>query len=72
LLRVVKLPPLSNCCLVDRASDQGKIGNVLGLHLREFRSLEGTAREKGALVERLPPSGTAILNIDDLHGGRQS
>lgn len=36
-------------------------------HLREFRSLEGAAREKGALVERLPPSGTAILNIDDPH-----
>ena len=36
-------------------------------HYREFRSLEAVAREKGDLVERLPPTGTAILNIDDPH-----
>jgi UDP-N-acetylmuramoyl-tripeptide--D-alanyl-D-alanine ligase len=35
-------------------------------HYREYhRGLEAIAREKGLLVERLPPSGVAILNIDD-------
>ena len=36
-------------------------------HLRAFRSLEATAKEKAALVEGLPPGGIAILNIDDPH-----
>ncbi len=34
-------------------------------HRSVFRSLEATAKEKGALVESLPPDGVAILNIDD-------
>jgi UDP-N-acetylmuramoyl-tripeptide--D-alanyl-D-alanine ligase len=34
-------------------------------HYRNFRSLEATAKEKGRLVELLPPQGTAILNADD-------
>jgi Alr-MurF fusion protein len=34
-------------------------------HLKAFGSLEGVAREKGALVEPLPPEGWAILNGDD-------
>jgi UDP-N-acetylmuramoyl-tripeptide--D-alanyl-D-alanine ligase len=39
-------------------------------HFRAYRSLEAIAREKGLLVQRLPPSGVAILNIDDplVHG----
>jgi UDP-N-acetylmuramoyl-tripeptide--D-alanyl-D-alanine ligase len=36
-------------------------------HLRAFRTLEATAKEKGTLVERLPADGAAILNIDDPH-----
>jgi UDP-N-acetylmuramoyl-tripeptide--D-alanyl-D-alanine ligase len=34
-------------------------------HFKIFRSLEATAREKGQLVEALPPGGVAILNADD-------
>ncbi len=34
-------------------------------HYRAFRGLEGVAREKAALIESLPMTGTAILNIDD-------
>jgi UDP-N-acetylmuramoyl-tripeptide--D-alanyl-D-alanine ligase len=39
-------------------------------HYRAYRSIEAIAREKGLLVERLPQSGVAILNIDDplVHG----
>lgn len=36
-------------------------------HRSAFRSLEATAKEKATLVERLPPDGAAILNIDDPH-----
>lgn len=34
-------------------------------HYSNFRSQEAIAREKGILVERLPPGGVAILNIDN-------
>lgn len=34
-------------------------------HRKFFRSLEGTAKAKGLLVEKLPETGTAILNADD-------
>jgi alanine racemase len=34
-------------------------------HLAAFGSLAGAAREKGALVEALPPDGCAVLNGDD-------
>ncbi len=36
-------------------------------HYTVYRSLEATAREKGLLVESLPPGGVAILNGDDPH-----
>jgi UDP-N-acetylmuramoyl-tripeptide--D-alanyl-D-alanine ligase len=44
------------------------IGAVLGVghaHLGEFGSLDQVARAKGELVEALPPSGVAVLNLDD-------
>ncbi len=34
-------------------------------HLGEFGSLDQVARAKGELVEALPPSGVAVLNLDD-------
>lgn len=34
-------------------------------HHTSFRTLEGTAAEKGILIESLPRSGTAVLNADD-------
>ncbi len=43
----------------------GVVTNVGSDHRSKFRNLEATAREKGTLVERLPPYGTAILNADD-------
>ena len=33
-------------------------------HLAGLRSLDGVAREKGALLEALPPEGFAVLNVD--------
>ncbi len=34
-------------------------------HLAAFGDLEGVAREKGTLLEALPPDGLAVLNADD-------
>jgi len=34
-------------------------------HISAYGSREAIAREKGKLVERLPPDGTAVLNADD-------
>ncbi len=36
-------------------------------HYSTFRGLEGVAQEKATLIEALPSTGTAILNIDDPH-----
>lgn len=36
-------------------------------HLAVFGSLDGVAREKGALLDALPPNGWAVLNGDDPH-----
>jgi alanine racemase len=38
---------------------------VAPAHTRAFGSVEGVAREKGAIVEALAPGGLAILNADD-------
>jgi alanine racemase len=38
---------------------------VAPAHLAAFGDLDGVAREKGLLVERLPADGLAILNADD-------
>jgi alanine racemase len=43
----------------------GIVTRVSEAHLAYFGSLEAIAREKGALVEALPPDGLAILNRDD-------
>ena len=57
---------LAESCAILRP-DIGVVINVASDHYTEFRSLEATAREKGTLVEKLPKSGTAILNADDPH-----
>jgi alanine racemase len=41
------------------------VTSVGAAHLDAFGSLEGAAREKGALVEALPANGWAVLNGDD-------
>ncbi len=43
----------------------GIITNISESHLAYFGSLDAIAREKGTLVEALPPDGLAILNADD-------
>lgn len=43
----------------------GVVTVVSHSHLQFLGSLEAVAREKGRLVEALPPEGTAILNDDD-------
>lgn len=43
----------------------GVVTLVAPAHLHALRDLEGVAREKGALVEALPPEGLAVLNADD-------
>jgi UDP-N-acetylmuramoyl-tripeptide--D-alanyl-D-alanine ligase len=45
----------------------GVITTIGGDHYDCYRGLEATAREKGHLVESLPPDGVAILNIDSPH-----
>lgn len=41
------------------------VTNVRAAHLEYLGSLEAIAREKGDLVEALPPTGWAVLNADD-------
>lgn len=43
----------------------GVVTAVRGVHLSRAGSIEAIEREKGRLVEALPPGGTAILNADD-------
>jgi UDP-N-acetylmuramoyl-tripeptide--D-alanyl-D-alanine ligase len=47
--------------------DLAVVLNIRRDHFSAFRGLEHTQAEKGKLVERLPPEGTAILNADDPH-----
>ena len=79
---LLKIPTSARCCTfevsghrpgavaesADILRPQIGIGlNVGGDHYNSFRGLEATAIEKGRLVESLPQSGTATLNIDDPH-----
>jgi UDP-N-acetylmuramoyl-tripeptide--D-alanyl-D-alanine ligase len=45
----------------------GIVTTIGGDHYKHYRSLEAVAREKGQLIESLPPDGVAILNADDPH-----
>lgn len=44
----------------------GVITTIAQAHLAGLGSVENIAREKGRLIERLPATGTAILNADDI------
>jgi UDP-N-acetylmuramoyl-tripeptide--D-alanyl-D-alanine ligase len=43
----------------------GVVTVVAPVHLEGLGTIEGVAREKGALVEAIPPEGLVILNADD-------
>ncbi|GAA1733246.1 UDP-N-acetylmuramoyl-tripeptide--D-alanyl-D-alanine ligase [Aeromicrobium alkaliterrae] len=45
--------------------DVAAVLNVGSAHVGEFGGLDDTARAKGEIVEALPESGTAVLNLDD-------
>jgi len=46
------------------APQVGVITNASGAHLEGFGSLAEIVRTKGALLDHLPPDGTAVLNAD--------
>lgn len=48
------------------APQTGVVLNAFPAHLESMGSVEGVARAKGELLLRLPPSGCAIVNADDL------
>jgi UDP-N-acetylmuramoyl-tripeptide--D-alanyl-D-alanine ligase len=43
----------------------GVVTNCAAAHLEHLGDLDGVAREKGSLIEALPPNGVAVLNADD-------
>ena len=45
--------------------DMGVVTNVAAAHLEGLGTLEGVAREKGALAEALPEEGLLVLNGED-------
>ena len=45
--------------------DVGVVTAVAAAHTAALGTVEGVAREKGALISALPPSGTAVLNAED-------
>jgi UDP-N-acetylmuramoyl-tripeptide--D-alanyl-D-alanine ligase len=46
--------------------DWGVVTNVGPVHVEFFKSVEGVAREKAALLESLPPGGLAVISRDTL------
>ena len=44
----------------------GIITSIGAAHLAHFESVEAIAREKGALVQALPPSGVAAIGLDNV------
>ncbi|WP_229053586.1 UDP-N-acetylmuramoyl-tripeptide--D-alanyl-D-alanine ligase [Aeromicrobium sp. Leaf350] len=46
--------------------DVAAVLNVGSAHVGEFGGLDDTARAKGEIVEALAPTGTAVLNLDDV------
>jgi UDP-N-acetylmuramoyl-tripeptide--D-alanyl-D-alanine ligase len=50
----------------------GIVTSVASAHVEYFGDLEGVARAKGELVEGLPPSGVAVLNVDDVRVARMA
>ena len=55
---------IGNLCGIARP-DIGVVTNVGSAHLEGLGTLEGIAREKGALAEWLPPEGLLVLNGED-------
>ena len=55
---------IAELCSIARPT-VGVITNIGLAHREMFGSAEATADAKGELIESLPPSGTAVLNIDD-------
>jgi len=47
--------------------DMGVITNVAAAHLEGLGTIDGIAREKGALAEALPEEGLLVLNGEDEH-----
>ena len=45
--------------------DMGVVTNVAPVHLEFFDSVAGIARAKYELIQSLPPTGVAVLNVDD-------
>lgn len=58
------LGEIERLCQVARP-DIGVVTRVGEAHTARLGGLDGVAQAKGELVESLPPSGTAVLNIDD-------
>jgi UDP-N-acetylmuramoyl-tripeptide--D-alanyl-D-alanine ligase len=52
--------------------DAGIVTRVAPAHLEQFGDIDTVEREKGRLVEALPPSGVAVLNADDSRVARMA
>ncbi|MCE9581198.1 MAG: UDP-N-acetylmuramoyl-tripeptide--D-alanyl-D-alanine ligase [Planctomycetes bacterium] len=48
------------------------VTTVSETHLEGFGTIDAIAREKSALIEKLAPNGTAVLNMDNEHTKRMS
>ncbi len=50
----------------------GIVTSIALAHVEYFGDLDGVARAKGELVAGLPPSGVAVLNLDDVRVARMA